>query len=152
MQLRGVHADLEHRPAGNAAATSGARWPAGRRSPSPCCGSTVHRRQRGGDLVGPFGVLRAAPVSATTGAVSGRGQHRVQRVEQGGRREPGGRRAPVTRRSRVFASPGTGAFATTSRQVSASLGESTPAMSRTARRVPRTEPDTFDRVPAARGR
>ena len=56
---------------------------------------------------------------------------------------------PTSAPSRVFTRPGTGAFATTS--ALATRHASTRQKSRAARAVPRTEPDTFDRVPAARG-
>ena len=57
---------------------------------------------------------------------------------------------PISAPSRVFTRPATGAFATTSTRVS--VMRSTLQKSRAARAVPRTDPETLERVPTARGR
>ena len=145
-QLRGVHADLDDRAPGDVAR---GRWPAGRRS---------RRRAAGGPSSRPAPRASSSPRTASV-EVAGQGEvgsvrrrtaaGAAARVSSSAAAATLGGRAPCRSRRRAGSSPGpTGALATTrTRRCHAS----TRQKSRAARAVPRTEPDTLERVPAARG-
>ena len=135
---------------GRSAARSRCAWRAARRSPSPRCGTTVQpasaaassvaraRRRSRSPVEGEPAVGRRRPCAAQVAAC------------RAARRRRARRRRPCRSRRRAGSSPGraTGALATTRIRA---RHDSTRAKSRAVRSVPRTEPDTFERVPSARG-
>ena len=143
--------------------TCGVSIPIWTTTPDPAIAVGVHEplgeavALLGDDLAVGRGRVRAAPCGEL-GQVAGQGETVRAPVPRqatsvsisAAAARSAARSWPTTAPSRVLACPGTGALAITS-TVKRAHDASTREKSRVVRRVPRTEPDTLERVPAARG-
>ena len=147
VDLRGVHPELEHRAAGQQARRRRrARRRCGARGRGPAGHVVTPRRSATGNSVTTSGGGHRSHQRDDHPA-AGHAAGRVERVQQRGRGEVGrlgGQRGAQP----GLHPPGFGRLREDEQAQHGRGHRSSPAMSRAARSVPRTEPETFDRPPA----